>query len=160
MRPLILASSLLFLVLTSCSDKKEVALEKCADKGSRLRSIEISKNLLSTYEKDYKNFLYKNFETAPGFMYIPTPVKVIIPNNLSNQTKEQYAAEMWKQLKEADTKVGNLTKRIREDGDLLDKKYTNHSLKYKLSLEYYYKLFTTCEKEYIQSPTAFINKWK
>ena len=42
----------------------------------------------------------------------------------------------------------------------LDKKYTNHSLKYKLSLEYYYKLFTTCEKEYIQSPTAFINKWK
>jgi hypothetical protein len=32
-------------------------------------------------------------------MYIPVPAKVIIPNNLSNQTKEQYAAEMWKQLK-------------------------------------------------------------
>ena len=67
---------------------------------------------------------------------------------------------MWKQYKEVDTKIGNLYKKIREDGDLLDKKYTNHSLKYKLSLEYYYKLFTTYEKEYIQSPAAFINKWK
>ena len=160
MRILILASSFLFLVLTSCSEKKEVALEKCADKGARLRNIESSKDLLNQYRKDYDIFINRNFETTEGFMFNRVPTKVIIPNNLSNQTKDQYAAEMWKQYKEVDTRIGNLYKKIREDGDLLDKKYTNHSLKYKLSLEYYYKLFTTCEKEYIQSPTAFINKWK
>ena len=155
----ILSSFFIIIIFLIFYDGRSI-LEKCADKGARVRSIELSKNLLIQYEKDYNNFLYKNFETTPGFMYIPVPVKVIIPNNLSNQTKEQYAAEMWKQLKEADTKIANISKRIREEGDLLDKKYGIQSLKDKLSMDYYYKLFTVCEREHIQSPVAFKNKWK
>ena len=46
-------------------------------------------------------------------MYMRVPEKVIIPNNLTNQTKEQYVGEMWKLLKEADTKVANLHRRIK-----------------------------------------------
>jgi len=155
----ILSSFFIIIIFLIFYDGRSI-LEKCADKGARVRSIELSKNLLIQYEKDYNNFLYKNFETTPGFMYIPVPSKVIIPNNLSNQTKEQYAGEMWKQLKEADSKVANLSKRIREEGNLLDKKYGIQSLKDKLSMDYYYKLFTVCEREYIQSPVAFKNKWK
>ena len=155
----ILSSFFIVIIFLIFYDGRSV-LEKCADKGATLRSIELSKNLLSQYEKDHNNFLYKNFETTPGFMYIPVPVKVIIPNNLSNQTKEQYAGEMWKLLKEADTKVANLSKRIRAEESLLDKKYGIQSLKDKLSMDYYYKLFTVCEREYIQSPVAFKNKWK
>ena len=149
----------IFLIFLIFYDGRSI-LEKCADKGARLRSIELSKNLLSQYKKDYENFLYKNFETTSGFMYMRVPEKVIIPNNLTNQTKEQYVGEMWKLLKEADTKVANLHRRIKEDEDLLDKKHTTWSLKDKLSEDYYYKLFTACEKEYMQSPSAFKNKWK
>ena len=109
----ILSSFFLIIIFLIFYDGRSI-LEKCADKGARIRSIELSKNLLIQYEKDYNNFLYKNFETTPGFMYIPVPSKVIIPYNLSNKTKEQYVGEMWKLLKEADTKVANLSKRIRK----------------------------------------------
>ena len=161
MRPLILASSFLFLVLTSCSDKKEVALEKCSDKQTRLNYLQQLRTEVSGLE-DRRNFWIKsNFVyTVDNLFLTPNPERVIIPNKLTNQTKEDYEKNKWEDLNKQNLKIKKVGDEIKLQEQSIDKKFGKDNLQSKLKDSDYYRNFQDCEKEYIQSPTAFINKWK
>jgi hypothetical protein len=70
MRPLILASSFLFLALTSCSDNKEKLLEKCADQrygpGLSVLGDDLKKKVKSLHYQDLYQSCEREQKTTPS----------------------------------------------------------------------------------------------
>ena len=174
------------LLLTGCVNKKETALENCADdmyanysedsmtsvfydkKSKKIvglsKALESAAIKKSAASKVYTEFVHKNYLFDGGILtIIYDRNKITSPEERQNYEKAIKA--------ESEILLKDNTYWVREiaylDKTLKELKYFSAfkmfmkaPLKRKINVNEYYKKFTACEKEHTEAPDAFVLRWK
>ena len=174
------------LLLTGCFNKKETALENCADdtyanyskdsmtsvfydkKSTKIvglsKALESATIKKSAASKVYTEFVHKNYLFDGGILtIIYDRNKITSLEERQNYEKaikaesEEFLKDNMYWLKE----IGYLNKTLKEEKYFsASKLFMEALLKRKIKVNEYYKRFTECEKEYSEAPDAFLLRWK
>ena len=176
----------LSLLLTGCFNKKETALENCADdkyanfsedsmtsvfydrKNTRIiglsESLEKAKIKQNEANDKHTKYVKKNYSFDGAKLNIIYDKNIITsPEELENY-KDTINTESLKLLKDSTYwygEVGYLNKTLNNEKLYSASKiFWEAPLKRKIDVNEYYKSFTECEKEHTEAPDAFVLRWK
>ena len=174
------------LLLTGCFNKKETALENCADDKyanfsedsmtsvfydiNNTKIINLTKSLESAKIKQndadnkHTKHVKKNYSFDGAKLNIIYDKNKITSQEEIQSYKDTIEARSLKLLKDTTYwygEVGYLTKTLNEEKLYSASKiFWKAKLKRKIDVNEYYKRFTECEKEHTEAPDAFILRWK
>ena len=186
----LLSIVILGLLLTGCFNKKETALENCADdryanyskdslasvfydtKNAKIislfKSLEITKTKHNEASNKHTKYLINNYYFDGKYILVEYDKRALGTDNMNPDELQSYK----KAIEEGSLKLSNVTAHWYEEIGYLTKKLNEEKLYSsskmfkeasfikKINVNEYFSKYIECEKEHSEAADAFILRWK